>query len=178
MIQKKGLLYMMNSKGYSLMELMMVLSIIAIVSQIGFSAWLDNKRRAYDATAVADTRNLIEAIVNDMVGAEDVLYSHDPEDGPRIGSWTKGDDTNWDVDNKGEKRKPSLYLSPGVKAFIRGATDVVDSNGITNTTVTAFLWHSGGTPWSGVTNLDNLREFSAVINEQKEEITFVGFKLN
>jgi len=156
-----------SDKGFSLMELMMVLSIIAIVAQIGFTSWLDYKRRAYDTTAVSDTRNLIEAIVNDMVGAEDVNYDHDPDDGPRIGGYTK----------EGDARKPSLFLSPGVKAIVTGATDIIDSNtGIPATIVTAVLWHAGGTPWVDVGNPDNVREFTAVVDEAKEMITFTGLK--
>ena len=157
-----------NNRGYSFMELMMVVSIIAIVAQIGFTAWFDYKRRAYDTSAVADTRNLIEAIVNDMVGAEDVNYAHGPDDGPRIGAYTKED----------EPRKPSLFLSPGVKAIIEGATDIVDSNtGLTSTIVTATIWHGGGTPWVGVLNPDGVREFYAEIDEDDELITFVGLRL-
>ena len=168
-----------NSKGYSFMELMMVLSIIAIVAQIGFTAWLDNKRRAYDATAVADTRNLIEAIVNDMVGAENVLYTHEPDGGPRIGAYTKDADNSYGIDNRGEPRKPSLYLSPGVKAEVYGATDLLNTTtGLTNTWVRAKLWHGGGTPWGNtVENEDKIREFTAFVDEAAEEITFVGLKL-
>jgi len=163
-----------TSKGYSFMELMMVLSIIAIVSQIGFTAWLDSKRKAYDASAVADTRNLIEAIVNDMVGGEDVCYTQDPEDGDRIGAFTKAEEDN--MYDRGDPRKPSLFLSPGVKARIDGATDVLDTNtGVTNTYVEAYLYHEGGKPWS--TSTSGFREFIAIIDEAREEITFVGFKI-
>lgn len=156
-----------GNSGYSFMELMMVLSIIAIVAQIGFTAWMDYKRRAYDASAVADTRNLIEAIVNDMVGFEDVLYDHAPDDGPRVGA----------ISNTGTPRKPSLFLSPGVKADITGSTAWLDT--VSNdefTFVSAFIWHGGGTPWPGVGNDDDVREFMATVDEVNEIIEFHGLE--
>jgi len=157
-----------SRNGYTLMELMMVLAIISIVAQIAYTAWLDNKRRAYDASAVSDTRNLIEAVVNDMVGFEDVLYDHQPNDGRRIGARTKD----------GEARKPSLFLSPGVNAVIVGGTDILDTGtGLTDTTVYATLWHSGGTPW-GTLTASGIREFYATIDENEELIEFTGFKVN
>lgn len=167
-----------NSKGYSFIELMMVLSIIAVVAQIGFTAWLDYKRRAYDTAAVSDTRNLIEAIVNDMVGAEDVIYNHLPDEGPRIGAYRNQDGAACPPCSKGESKSPSLFLSPGVKADITGSTAWIDTTtGIQFTYISGFLWHAGGTPWTGVGNSDGIREFTAIVDEENELIEFIGLKM-
>jgi len=151
-----------DNSGFSLIELMMMLAIIAILTQISFSSWIDYKRKAYDASAVSDARNLIEAVINDMVGFEDVDYSHTVASGSRIGAF----------DNEGNARPPSLFLSPGVNAHI--FYDTV-GGGIF---VDAFIWHGGGSPDPTAAAPGNIgiREFESLIDEDNEVIDFVGFE--
>lgn len=167
MIKKKGFFNaFIRKEGFTFIEMMMVLSIISILLQIGFTAWLDYKRKAYDSAAVTDTRNLLEAIVNDMVENAEVDYRHGPDDGNRIGA----------LDQEGNARAPSLFLSPGVKAeIVGGGVNPIGSDGLYEPTlVDATLWHSEGTPW-GATNADGRREFFAYVDEATETIEFSGF---
>jgi len=53
---------MRNEKGFSLLELLIVVAVIGIISSIAIPRMTESKVPAYDATAKADIKNAITAI--------------------------------------------------------------------------------------------------------------------
>jgi len=120
-----------NTDGFTLVEILMVMIILGIMAQMALTFALDIRKRAFDATALADGKNLMTMAGNSFIGLDDVDFTHAPADGSVIG--TK--DTN---DND---RQPVFTLSPGVRAQIWGESTGIPGGG----NVTAYVYHINGT---------------------------------
>lgn len=119
-----------ENKGFTTVELVVVIGIISILAQIAFDLYADYKARAYDSAALNDARNLVSAVVNNFVSYDDVDYTHDENGDNRIGA----------VDNDGNERSPVLVLSKGVKARIEGYND-----GSNDSYMEGYIYSDGGT---------------------------------
>ena len=56
----------MQNKGFSLVELLVVLAIIGIVSAIGVAQFTQYRKHGYDITAAADIRNIVAELYKDF----------------------------------------------------------------------------------------------------------------
>lgn len=144
-----------ENKGFSTIELVIVIGILSILSQIAFDLYADYKAKAYNAAAINDGRNLVNVVVNNLVGFEDVDYTHDENDDNRIGAF----------DTDGNPRPPVLMLSKSVKARIVGDNDTT-GNGY----MEAYLYSDGGTRDSSTPS--GRREFYCIVDESTEESYF------
>ena len=114
-----------NSRGFTLLELVIVVCLISILSQISLSYFTDFQARAKDATAILDGRNLLTAVETNFAHREVVDYEHDPGDGSQIGS-------------------PSIYtLAQGVRARITAGSQSLTTEGTGY--FEAYLYHVNGT---------------------------------
>lgn len=156
---KKNLLFCINKtnedKGFTMLELLIVIGIISILAQIGFDLYVDYKSKAYNTSAINDGRQLLNAVMNNLVSFDNVDYTHDENDDNRIGA----------VDTNGNPRAPVLFLSPSVRARIVGDNDT-SGNGY----MEAFLYSVGGT--SDPTTPSGKREFYCLVDEVAEESYF------
>jgi type IV pilus assembly protein PilA len=159
-----------GNHGFTLVEMLLVMAILAILTQMGLSGYLEYRRKAFDTTAMADARNLVEAVVNNIIAAESVDYSHPADSGNRIGAVTVG----------GDPRPPTAILSKGVRVYIGDAcnSEVQDvGTGLIGTFLEAYFWHIGGTsgnlaPSTG--NTDSIREYIVTVDEVNNIIEFNG----
>ena len=140
--------------GFTLIELMMVMIILGILTQMSTTFALDIRKRAYDASALADGKNLMTMAGNSFIGLDDVDFYHTSTDGPQVGF----------LDTGGDTRPPIFTLSPGVKAVIFGTSPGIPGGGL----VSARVYHTNGT--------DDLtpsgkREFWFSIDEMTSSIT-------
>jgi prepilin-type N-terminal cleavage/methylation domain-containing protein len=142
-----------ENKGFSTIELMIVVAILSILSQIAFDLYADYKAKAYNAAAISDARQLVSVVVNSLISYDDVDYTHDENDDNRIGAF----------DTDGNPRSPVLILSKGVKAKIDFTND-------TGVFVDAKLYSVGGT---GDSSTDSgKREFTCYVDEETGESYF------
>lgn len=143
-----------NKHGFTLIELLMVFIVLGILAQMALTFTLDLKSRASDIMAISDGRNLITVVRNNFVNLEDVLYEHNPGDGPEIG-------TIGTVANGSNPRPPVFTLSAGVKARI---TFDSESPGIPQSGyLYAEFYHINGT--DDPISPSGKREFLFVANE-------------
>ncbi|MEW6671443.1 MAG: type II secretion system protein [Thermodesulfobacteriota bacterium] len=120
-----------QSDGFTLIELLMALIILGILAQMAMTFALDLRKRAFDATALADGKNLMTVAGNSFLGLDDIDYNHTPADGSQVGV----------LDTSGAPREPVFTLSPGVKAVIFGDSPGIPGGGL----VTARVYHINGT---------------------------------
>lgn len=143
-----------NTDGFSLIELLMVMIILGILAQMALTFALDIRKRAFDATALADGKNLMTVAGTSFIGLDDVDFTHTSADGSQIGV----------LDTGGAPRQPIFTLSPGVRAEISGYSSGVPGSGI----VLAYLYHISGTDDS---NPSGKRRFMFSIDEMTSSIT-------
>ena len=67
-----------EEKGFTLVEILMVMIILGILTQISYGLLIDIRKRAYDAVAIADGKNLMTAVANSFALLDDVDYTHFP----------------------------------------------------------------------------------------------------
>ena len=146
-----------TEKGFTVIEILMVMIIIGILTQMGMTFFNDLKKRSYDAVAIADGKNLMNAVGNSFVLLEDVDYNHAAADGGNIGTQTTG----------GSSRSAVFQLSSGVKAIIFGESLSVPGS----SSVTAYLWHESGTDSSSSIAGSGKREFYFAIDEFSSSIS-------
>ena len=121
-----------NEKGFTLIELMMVMIVLGILAQMSTIFALDIRDRAFDAVALSDGKNLMTVAGNTFLALEDVDFDHTPADGSDVGIFDTG----------GVLRPgPVFTMSPGVRAIISGESGLTAGTG----TITAFVFHTKGT---------------------------------
>ena len=121
-----------NKKGFTLLELMVVIGLISILGSIAMANYIPLKKIVYDTAARSDARNVVEIAVIEMLNDEDIDYTK-LNTGGAVG----------DIDTGGNPRTPVFVLSPGVRAVIVG-----DSNqglGGDTTILLATVYHMKGT---------------------------------
>ena len=146
-----------SNKGFTLIEILMVMIIIAILVQMGFTYFADLKKRSYDAVAIADGKNLMTASGNAFVLLEDVDFTHDPGMGSEVGTqkFSGGD------------RDPIYTLSPGTRAVITGQSEKMPGNGF----VSAYLYHEMGSEDPLSFTGGGKKEFYFMIDEWSSSIS-------
>jgi len=110
-------------------------------------------KKTYDATALSDTRNLVDGVVNAILSDADVDYTK-VNTGGTVG----------DLDTSGNSRSPVFILSSGVEALIIG-----DSNQGANgdsTIMTAVVYHTKGT--DDPATLSGKKDYICIINEETD----------
>ena len=140
-----------NEKGFTLIELMMVMIVLGILAQMSTIFALDIRARAYDAVALSDGKNLMTVAGNVFLALEDVDFAHTPAEGSDIGAWTTG----------GGERPPVFTLSPGVRAIIDGESGVTAGSGY----IDARVYHINGTDDTIPPSTSGKREFYFVLDE-------------
>ena len=146
-----------SNKGFTLIEVLMVMVIIGILTQMGFTYFMDLKKKTYDATATADGRNLINAVSSAFVLLEDVDFTHDPGMGSEVGTQKFS----------GGGRNPIFTLSPGVRAEITGQSETTPGNGF----VSAYLYHENGKDDANSFTGSGKKEFYFMIDEFSSSIS-------
>lgn len=143
-----------DESGFTLVELLMSMVIAAILMQTSFALLIDLRKRAFDAVAIADGRNLMTSVGNAFTLNEDVDLAHHFGDGPLIGATRLSD---------GGGREPLFKLSDGVHAEI-----FHDVSGGTQF-ASASLYHQNGTE-DGM-NATGRKEFWFMIDEVTSDIS-------
>lgn len=146
-----------TTKGFTLVEILMVMIILGVLSNMALTFFLDLRTRSYDAVAIADGKNLMTGVGNSFALLDDVDFNHAAEDGSAIGTATVG----------GTPRSPVVELSPGVKAVIFG-----ESNNVPGTSsVSAYIWHENGTDDAASISGSGKKEFYFAIDEFSSSIS-------
>ncbi|MDP3282955.1 MAG: prepilin-type N-terminal cleavage/methylation domain-containing protein [Desulfobacterales bacterium] len=157
---KEKLLFLINKtkedKGFTFLELIIVIGILSILSQIGLDYYISYRAKAFDAAAINDGRQLVNAVVNNLVAFDDVDYSHDGSDDNRVGAF----------DTSGNPREPVLYLSPSVRARLLEGENDNTGEGF----MQAYLYSEGGT--RDTSSPSGRREFYCIVDESTGETYF------
>lgn len=142
-----------DSRGFTIIEMAMVLIMLGILTQTAWNFLRDMRNRSSDISAVVDGRNLITVVRGNFIALDDVDYTHNPNDGPKIGT----------VDRDGNSRSPVFILSPGVKARIVAGSE---SGAVNQGYYEAYLYHGNGT--DDAASASGKREFWYLADEQGE----------
>jgi len=145
-----------QTDGFTLVELLMVMIILALLVQMSMTFTLDLRKRASDATALADGKNLMTTAGTSFISLEDVDFESTLTVGSRIQVGVQ--------DTSGNDRAPVFTLSPGVRAIIHGTSPGIPGGGL----VSARLYHINGT---GDATPSGKREFWFMIDEMTSAIT-------
>ena len=152
---------LIDNKGFTFIELLMVFVVLGILSQIALTFMIDLRSRSSDVMAITDGKNLITAVRNNFVNLEDVDYTK--INGSDIGVETTG----------GGSRLPVLTLSPGVNVVVTGGSE---SNGTPDTGFfEAWLYHENGTDDPASTTGCGKREFYYYADEPNELYSVATF---
>ena len=152
---------LIDNKGFTFIELLMVFVVLGILSQIALTFMIDLRSRSSDVMAITDGKNLITAVRNNFVNLEDVDYTK--INGSDIGVETTG----------GDSRLPVLTLSPGVNVVVTGGSE---SNGTPDTGFfEAWLYHENGTDDPASTTGCGKREFYYYADEPNELYSVATF---
>ncbi len=126
-----------DTNGFTMMELMITIAIIGVLSAIAIANYTPMRSKTYDASAHADARNLMSAVISAASTDVDVDYMLPaiPANIRAIGSQING----------GGLRTTRIFtLSEGVRARIVAGTSQGGING-NNTMFQAYIYHIGGT---------------------------------
>lgn len=150
-----------DNKGFTIIELFMVLAVLSILAQMTLTFVLDLKTRSSDVVAISDGRNLMTIVSDNFVNLEDVDYEQ--TNGADVGVKTVG----------GAPRQPVFTLSSGVQIRFEGV-NVNFSNGIPGEGwLEAYLYHINGTSDSSSTS--GKREFYYCADESSGSYTLATF---
>jgi len=140
-----------ESKGFTMIELLMVFVILGVLAQMAWTFMIDLRSRSYDVTAVADGKNLITVVRNSFVNLDDVDY-------------TKINGSDVGVETTGGGARPAVFtLSPGVRVVITAGSE---STGFPDTSFfEAYVYHKNGTDDPGSTTGCGKREFYYLADE-------------
>jgi prepilin-type N-terminal cleavage/methylation domain-containing protein len=139
-----------DNKGFTLVELMMVMICLGVLIQMAWNFLGDMRLRSYDITAVADGRNLVTAVRMNFVNLDDVDFRHQPGWGSDIGT----------KDRSNNPRPAIFTLSPGVKArIVPGSESGTAEQGYYE----AYLWHESGS--DDAASVSGKREFWYLADE-------------
>ena len=142
-----------DNRGFTIIEMGIVMIMLGILVQMAWNFMGDMRRRSSDVAAVADGRNLITVVRSNFISLEDVNYTHNPGGGPLIGT----------TDTSGNPRNPVFTLSPGVMARIElGSQSGVLDQGYYEATV----FHENGTEDPGTPS--GKREFWYLADEPNQ----------
>ena len=142
-----------DSKGFTLIEVMMVMIMLGILTQSAWNFMIDMRKRSSDIAAVADGRNLMTAIRASFINLDNIKFTHDPTKGRKIGQKKRND----------ESRPPVFTLSPGVMARIESGSQ---SGIVHQGYYEAYLYHINGT--EDATTPSGKREFWYLADEANE----------
>ena len=121
-------------KGFTLIEVMIVIVIIGILAAIAIPNFKLFRTKTNDTVALSDARNLVDSVINATLDEEDVDYNQ--------GAVPAGGDVGV-TDTFGNLRNPVFILSPGVQATIAGTTNILPNG---TTAFSALVSHTDGTP--------------------------------
>jgi prepilin-type N-terminal cleavage/methylation domain-containing protein len=139
-----------NSRGFTMIELAVVLAIIGVLSSMAVKSFIDSRVHVMDAVTLAEAQGLGKAVLDTFLEGEDVDLTHSLGDGPRIGS----------LDTAGNSRTPIFQFSPGVRAEITGSSNAGGSGkGLCD----AEIYHSDGS-----------KKYFLVIDEVNNITSFPG----
>jgi prepilin-type N-terminal cleavage/methylation domain-containing protein len=121
-----------DNKGFTMVELMMVMICLGVLIQMAWNFLGDMRMRSADISAVSDGRNLITVVRGSFINMDDIDYKHNPGHGSDIGT----------KDRSNNPRPAVFTLSPGVRArIIPGSESGTGEQGYYE----AYLWHEAGT---------------------------------
>ena len=146
LVKKPSQNHLGNEKAFTLIELMIVIAILGILATIAFANFGQIKTKAFDTSALVDTRSLVDSIVDVILSEEDVKFSAISLTGA-VGI----------EDRAGNPRTPVFYLSSGVSAII---TQV---GGIGPYNIQAEVYHTKGT--TAPATASGKKEFSCIVDE-------------
>ena len=135
-----------NNRGFTMIELSVVLAILGILTSMAVKSFMDSRIHVMDAVTLSETQGLGKAVLDAFLEGDDVDLTHNAGDGTIIGA----------TDNSGNGRKPLFQFSPGVRAVINGSCND-GGTGFCDATVT----HSNGskTFWLFIDEANNITTF-------------------
>jgi prepilin-type N-terminal cleavage/methylation domain-containing protein len=110
---KKLFISLNDSRGFTMMELAVVVAIVGVLASIAIKSFMDSRTHVVDAAALAEARGLGKSVINAFLDGNDVDLTHNPGDGSQIGT----------LDTSGNGRKPVFEMSAGMEALIVGSSD-------------------------------------------------------
>jgi prepilin-type N-terminal cleavage/methylation domain-containing protein len=146
----------LNNKGFTLIELAVVSCMISVIASIAIMNYMPYRSKAFDSTALADARGLVESVIMATVNDEDVDYTKVNTGGP-VG----------DIDTAGNPRQPVFVLSTGVAAFIIG--DSAQAPNGDTTIFQAIIYHTNGT--DDPASFSGKKEFTCSVDESLDTAT-------
>lgn len=121
-----------NSSGFSFLELMAVMAIVAILAGIAITSFITTRTKVLDAAAFSEIQGLGRAVLSGFLDGIDVNLAHLEGGGVEIGA----------LDTSGNPRRPVFTLSKGMQAEIVGNSE---SGGPGLGRCEATVWHQNGT---------------------------------
>ena len=123
-----------NQKGFTLVELIVVVAIIGLLTAMGTTYYTHLQFRSADSQAYVEGRNLLTAVNDAFLGMEDINFG----DGLRDITGPVG---NRKFSNNNEERPPIFNLSPTIRARLIGQSTTTPGGGYFE----AEIWSVNGT---------------------------------
>ena len=149
-----------NRKGFTLVELIVVVAIIGILTMMGTTYFTYLKFRSGDSQAFVEGRHLMTAVNDAFLNLEDIDFGDGSFDitGP-VGDTTSG----------GGARPPVFRLSPEIRARLDGVSTTTPGGGF----LTAELWSVNGT--TDESSDSGKKEYLYIIDENANIISSPSF---